>query len=125
MRLISSSLAVPVHSITLVVRGWRRWWVVRGVRVRTGGTRQGIGGRSRRGIRILLAGLGGREWLTVGPIELGRRWLPTTVYGMCRHKGLRLRRDRSEDALLGEALAVCTPTVFGLVKTGAAYLVSH
>jgi hypothetical protein len=58
-------------------------------------------------------------------IELGVWWrLLAAPDCVCRDEGLGLGGHRSEDALLGKALAVCAAAIFGLVKARAADL-SH
>ena len=50
-----------------------------------------------------------RKRLAIGTVESRRRsawWDASTIDGVSRNEGLRLGRDRSEDAFLGEARAV-------------------
>jgi hypothetical protein len=53
--------------------------------------RQRVSWRPRSGIRIVLARLWWRQWLTIGTIELlRRRWVTTSINRMSWHECLSL-----------------------------------
>lgn len=72
----------------------------------------------------------GRQWLAMGSVEL-HTWVGASaalrvaqmrVGGVRGDKGLRLRGDRGEHALLVEALAVGAAAVRGVLEARAANL---
>jgi hypothetical protein len=62
-----------------------------------------------------------RQGLPVGPVH-GRGRADASPDGVCGDKGLRLRRDGREDAVLVESQAVGAPAVLGGLEAGAADL---
>lgn len=62
-----------------------------------------------------------RQGLPVGTVH-GRRRADASPDGVCGDKGLRLRRDGREDAVLVESQAIGAPAVLGGLEAGAADL---
>ena len=125
MRLISRALRTCCWALH-----WLHWWLTRLGRVHL---RLLVALRRR----WILATLLRRRVLLIAPAVLGKRlairavklsvWrrILASPHGMRRDEGLSLRRHWSEDAFLGEPLAIGAAAVLRLVEARAADLEAH